>query len=484
MDRKQAEAGIDSRFSHLNDLPLLIRHQSDDGECRFCNRSWLEYTGGTAETECGDGWLCRVHPDDRERCREVLLATIRRRAPFELEYRLRRKDGEYRWLLETGGPVPAGGGDDAGYLCCSYDITGRVKAERVLLQSEMRLRETLENIRLIAIRLDTAGQINLCNKYFLELVDYPIDAVIGRNWFEVFVPPDQATVREMFYSSIKAGKMPVQVQNDILTRAGERRFISWTNVMVHDDDGAISGVMSIGEDITERNKAYNTLAMYQEKLRGLAAELSLAEERERRRLAAELHDQIGQSLTFAKIKADSLKNLVREEGAAALGDVTTLIDRAIQDTRSLIYQISSPILYELGLEASLEWLAEHFETEHGLRIAFYDDGAGKPLSDEVKVTLFQVVRELLINVAKHARADRVSLAVRRRRNQIVISVADDGDGFELSQVVGDVRGRRGFGLFNIRQRLELLGGELDIASLPGRGTTATVVAPLDSDPGR
>lgn len=469
-------------FTHFDELPLLVRHQRGDGGCDYCNRSWFDFTGGTLATERGAGWLCRIHPDDRERCRDVLRTAMRCRTPFELEYRLLRHDGEYRWLLETGSPAPGDGAAATGYFCCSYDITGRVKAERVLLQSEMRLRETLENIQLIAVRLDINGQINLCNRYFLDLVGYPIDAVIGRNWFELFVPPDQAMVREMFYASIKSGTMPASVQNDILTRGGERRFISWTNVMVHDADGVVSGVMSIGEDVTERNKAYNTLAIYQEKLRGLAAELSLAEERERRRLAAELHDQIGQSLTFAKIKADSLKSLVREEGAAALGDVTALIDKAIQDTRALIFQISSPVLYELGLEASLEWLAEHFENEHGLRIAFFDDGAPKPLSDEVKVTLFQVVRELLVNVAKHARAGQVDLTVRRRRDQIVIGVADDGQGFELSQAAGDVRGRRGFGLFNIRQRLELLGGGMTLDSRPGCGTTVTLVAPLSGEP--
>ncbi|WP_236685696.1 PAS domain-containing sensor histidine kinase [Geobacter pickeringii] len=359
------------------------------------------------------------------------------------------------------------------------EISRRLEVEEQLL----RFRETLENMELIAVRLDTAGKITFCNDYFLRLVGWSRQEVLGANWFDRFIPLDQGTVKRFFSSGLTTGAVPAHFQNDIVTRDGSRRFISWTNTVLMGDDGASAGTMSIGEDITDRTAAENTLSRYQEELRSLAAELSLAEERERRRLAADLHDRIGQTLAFTKIRTDSLRQFVVAEGAETLRETAALLEQSIQEVRTLIFQISPPLLYEVGLEAALEWLAETFQEEHGLTVSFQDDGEVKPLAEEVKVTLFQAVREILINTVKHARATRATIAVRAGAGQIVVDVRDDGAGFEAERAVDISRSRSltGFGLFNIRQRLERLGGELLIVSAPGRGTAVTVIAQLLRD---
>lgn len=357
----------------------------------------------------------------------------------------------------------------------------RRDVEEGLREAETRSRETLENVQLISVMVDSEATVTFCNDFFLNLVGWHRDEVMGTNWFDRFIPQDQGTVKRLFTSFCAGGTFPAHLQNDIVTRGGERRFISWNNTVLRDRRGNVTGIMSIGEDITDRILAENALSSYQEQLEKLAAELSLAEERERRRLAADLHDRIGQSLAFASIKTHALRGFVTDGGAGHLADLTELMEQVIRDVRTLIFQISPPLLYEVGLEAALEWLAESIQQEHGFPVIFFDDGEPKPLAEEMKVTLFQVAREVLINAAKHARPGRVSLEVGRRGKRIVLVIADDGVGFDISSVAVNSMTHSGFGLFSIRQRMETLGGQVDVDSLPGRGSTVTVTAPLAAE---
>jgi PAS domain S-box-containing protein len=357
----------------------------------------------------------------------------------------------------------------------------RRDVEEGLREAETRSRETLENVQLISVMVDTEGNVTFCNDFFLNLVGWRREEVMGTNWFDRFIPQDQGAVKRLFASFCSDGRFPIHLQNDIMTRDGERRYISWNNTVLRDRRGHVIGIMGIGEDITERINAENALSSYQEQLENLAAELSLAEERERRRLAADLHDRIGQSLAFANIKTHSLRGFVTEGGVGHLADLSGLMEQVIQDVRTLIFQISPPLLYEVGLEAALEWLAESIQQEHGFPVAFADDDEPKPLADEMKVTLFQVAREVLINAAKHARASTVRLGVQRNGECILLRIEDDGVGFDTSSVAAKSPAHSGFGFFTIRQRMEFLGGQVDIDSLPGRGTTVTVTAPLMSE---
>jgi signal transduction histidine kinase len=213
---------------------------------------------------------------------------------------------------------------------------------------------------------------------------------------------------------------------------------------------------------------------YQEQLRCLAAELSLTEERERRAIAADLHDHIGQTLATARLKLSALA------GTRAADEVRALVDDAIHYTRSLTFELSSPVLYELGLAPAVEQLAERMQDKHGLSIEVHDDGAPKPMDDEVKVVLFKAVRELLMNVVKHARARRARIVLRRAAAAVEISVEDDGVGFAALAAASASAESGGFGLFSIREGLRHCGGEFAIRRMGERGTRATLKAPLQA----
>ena len=232
--------------------------------------------------------------------------------------------------------------------------------------------------------------------------------------------------------------------------------------------------------ITERRQAEGKLLDYQAQLKSLASQLSLTEEYERRRIATELHDRISQFLVISKVKLEALRESAPSADLAkALDEVRDCLDQVIQDTRSLTFDLSSPILYELGLEAAVaEWLVEQIQKKHGIASEFEDDQQPKPLDEDIRVLLFRTIRELLVNVVKHAQARKVKVSIRKIGSEINIDVEDDGVGFDLTEVASIATKTGGFGLFSIRERLERLGGHLEIESGPGRGCKVMVRAPL------
>ncbi len=235
-------------------------------------------------------------------------------------------------------------------------------------------------------------------------------------------------------------------------------------------------------EITERKKAEEKLLIYQKQLRSLASELSLAEERLRRRIATNVHDHVGQNLAISKIKIESLRESVASpELAEDLDEIRDLISQTIESTRSLTFELSPPVLYELGFEAAVEWLVRQTRQQHGLSTEFKGDGQTKPLDNNVRILLFQAVRELLVNVAKHAQARNVTVSTRRVGNEIRVSVEDDGVGFDISQTGSYDYKTGGFGLFSIRERLGHIGGRLEVKSKPGLGTRITLTAPIDQE---
>lgn len=230
------------------------------------------------------------------------------------------------------------------------------------------------------------------------------------------------------------------------------------------------------ECIGERNAQ---LRQHQGKLRTMASQLVLAEERERRRVAEGLHDSICQLLWVAGLKLKMLSQNSSAADAEEFEATEKLVNDALTEARSFTHQLSPPVLYEFGLEPALAKLTERLSEEYELDIAFEDDGQDKLIAEDVRVLLYRAVRELLVNAFKHANAGSVTVSISRNAHVVRIMVSDDGVGFDKDAVTTDERSG-GFGLFSIRERFLDIGGQFDIESEPGHGTTATLEAPLQT----
>jgi signal transduction histidine kinase len=210
----------------------------------------------------------------------------------------------------------------------------------------------------------------------------------------------------------------------------------------------------------------------------------MAEQQERLRIAAELHDGIAQSLAMTNMKLSAIRKMsLPGDAAAQLEELKRLLEETIRSTRSLSFDLSPPVLHDLGLEAALEWLTERVEQEHDIKVEFEDDRKDKPLDENLRNVLFTMVRELVINVIKHSKAKQAKISVIREGKQIQIEVQDQGRGFEVSTSVHEPDREGGYGLFSIRERLRHFGGTLSIRSHPGSGTCVRITAPLRSGKG-
>ena len=239
---------------------------------------------------------------------------------------------------------------------------------------------------------------------------------------------------------------------------------------------------ALKREVKERELRQKEILSYQEKLRGLSSELILTEERERREIATDLHDIIGQTLAMAKMKAGALRgHCSASEASSELKNLSGFIDEAILATRNLTFQLASPILYELGLESALERLAEDTQKRHGLIVGFRGEGGRMSLPTETSVLIFKSARELLINAVKHSNASEVKVRVSRAGGKITVTVRDNGRGFNpvAASVYDGAKG--GFGLFSIREKVSRLGGVFRLSSRPGSGTLAVITAPLGKD---
>lgn len=213
-------------------------------------------------------------------------------------------------------------------------------------------------------------------------------------------------------------------------------------------------------------------------LRQLASQLTLARERERKIIATELHDNIGQNLAFIRMKLKSLRGDAIFSGFDKnLDSLLNLLDQTIASTRSLTFELSPPVLYELGLVPALEWLAERYEHSHGLPIDIHADPNLPQLPEDTRGMLFSAIRELIINVIKHAGASRAEIEVLLGDRALQITVTDDGCGMPANLTLAPDVHPAGFGLFSIRERFLLVGGEFEIRPARKGGTSVHLLLP-------
>jgi PAS domain S-box-containing protein len=390
-----------------------------------------------------------------------------------------RKDGS-EFPLEIGlNPLETGG--KSLILASVVDITERKQAEAALRESEERLARTETFSLVMVTHVDLEGRWLKVPPTLCELLGYSEGELLGHRFHEVTYPEDIDGVWRQCLRLIRGEIKSFDLEKRYIRKDGSLVWAYINCSVVTDTQDRPVHFLTYIRDITNRKLNEEKLRAYQESLRQLANELNTTEERERKRFAADLHDHIGQSLVLAKLDLGRLGELVNGSEANARPIIERLedtIDQAIRQTRSLTQDLSPQVLYALGFDAALEWLAENMQERYDL--VCYIEGGRQPttLSGDAAIVAFQAVRELLVNVVKHAGVKEAHVYVTQRDNIAVIHVEDEGRGFVPEELALPRSHGGGFGLFSIRERLSLLGGSLAIKSRPGKGTSAQVVIPV------
>lgn len=357
------------------------------------------------------------------------------------------------------------------------EIAERIRAEEALRKSEEQHRTMIETMNEGLCMVDKDGVITFVNDQFCEMTGYPRDELIGSPLAGLLDKENKRILKRQFSARMRGDSTPYEI---VMIRKDNRKVDALVSPRpMFDEITHFSGSFGIFMDITERKQSEKKLLSYQEQLRSLASELFLVEERQRRCIATELNDYIGQTLYYCKNKLGVLKELVSTiEMKKSSNEILALIEQTIDYTKSLTFQLGTPILYEEGLEAALKWLGYQFQKQFDLKFHFEDDLKPKPLDDETAILLYQAARELLTNVTMHAKARNMKMSIQRDYKNVQINVEDDGIGFDISKIDPYANKTEGFGLFTIQERLKYLGGNFKFSSKPGHGTSATMIVPL------
>jgi PAS domain S-box-containing protein len=400
-------------------------------------------------------------------------AFIKKKQVSGSEYLFKKKDGRTIPLEVAASLLNNDQGRPKGIIAIGRDSSKRKKDEEQL----RFLGSITENTSDAIIVTDANFIITYINKVGEQFFGYSLNELKGKTP-EIFnVEARAEQIQQELYKIVASGKTYL---GESLNRRkdGSTFYCEYKVMPLKDSDGRIYAYSSVQRDISERKEAEAKLLAYQEQLRALTSEMMLVEERERRRIASELHDQIGQNLALCKLKVTALeKNLADDAMKGELAVVRRLLECSIQDTRSLIFDLSPPVLYELGFAAALEWLAERMQEQFHIPVEFESRIRELELQNDQQVILFQVVRELLINVGKHSRASRSKVILAHEGPLLKIQVNDDGVGFDSSKIFAPREQNSGFGFFSMRERLNYLGGRLEIKSRPGQGAQVILTVP-------
>jgi len=347
----------------------------------------------------------------------------------------------------------------------------------VLRDSEARFRTIFEATTMGIALVDKDGRVVECNPALQQMLGYSLRELVTQTFSGFFLPDDASRGQALFQKLVQGQEDSYHVEQKYIRKDGGtawgRLNVSLLRAAKVEDHLAIC----IIEDIAEQKQAEKEIRTYQEQLRSVASELSLTEERERRRLATDLHDHVGQILALAQIKLGAIRESASSTHLVEpMDEVRRLIEQTIQYTRSLTFELSPPILYDLGFDAAVEWLAELIQEQQGILVKVQADRSSKPMNDEIRVILFQTVRELLANVVKHASAKNIRVFIAREEATLQVTIEDDGLGMGISAEASN--GPSGFGFFSIGERLKYLGGHLGVVSEPGWGTRVTLQMPL------
>ena len=379
-----------------------------------------------------------------------------------------------------------------------YYAMEREKNERIRRDSERKYRLFVDGATGLAfILLDLDGNITHWNSGAERLLGYPEDAALNKHFSMLFTAEDQRTGRPETELR-RAEALEKGDDDNWLVRAdGSRFWASGAVTAIRDPNDKLIGFAKVVRDksaqkdtsdkLAELNRTLEErviqrtqeLTRNQERLRAMASDLTVTEQRERRRLATDLHDYLAQLLVVCRLKLSQGQTISDKETLVkVIHEADTLLDQSLTYTRTLVSQLSPTCLYEFGLHAALVWLGSEMGKQ-GLTVTLKSEVETPNLPEDQAVLVFQSVRELLYNVLKHSGVNEVMVNLSLQGNHLLIEVKDAGCGFRENPEERNEQSPTNFGLFSIRERLEALGGEMVLHSAPQKGTQVLLRIPIE-----
>jgi signal transduction histidine kinase len=363
----------------------------------------------------------------------------------------------------------------------SLDLTARKRAEEAVRESQELLRLVLATLPVGVAVTDRAGDIVLANAASKRIWGDMVIVSGRERWAQTkaswhdsgnsIAPTEWASAR-----ALSEGMTSLNELIDIETYDGQRKTIQNSSAPIRNAEGLIVGSVIVNEDVTERVRAESALRESTDRLQHLSRRLLVVQEEERRHLSRELHDEFGQLLFAISMHLHTAKGLAGDAARSCLEECAVLLQQAGAQLRSLVLDLRPTMLESAGLAPTLRWLAEQHKQRTGIAtqvVGHLDD-----VPSDLAIACFRAAQEALTNVMRHARAQHVWIELSQTDRALELAVRDDGVGFDVTKTLDGAASRGHVGLLGMKERVRILGGDLEVHSKPGHGTRIRICLPL------
>jgi len=485
-ERRQAVAALkesEEKYRLLvKNIPAVVYKGYSDCGVDFIDAKVEELTGyPKREFDTRHlNWLDVLLPEDYQRFKEAFLKGLKESGSYVREYRIRKADGEILWIQDRGQILCKPDGQVDYISGVFFDITERRHAEEALRESEARFASFMRHLPGTAVMRDFQGRYLFANEAWENIQRRPRQDWEGKTIAELWPPETAAHIYASDQQVITEGE-PVQNIEAIPQEDGIHNWLI-NKFPIPDKDGRPTLIGAVGIDITLRRRAEEALRESEQRLRFLTSQLLSAQERERKRISMELHDELGQSLAVLKLQIRAIERGLEDDQQdlkAQCRELLHYLDGVIDDIRRLSRDLSPAILEDLGLQSALQYLINAVSKHYSISQSFEVEDLDHLFPADAQIIIYRIFQECLTNISRHAGATEVSIAVRERDGLISLVFEDNGAGFDPTRVLARRASGRGLGLAALDERARMLGGALEIRSQPGCGTRVTCVIPVD-----
>jgi len=478
--RKQREEAIKEskeRYRGLSEASFEAIFISEKGVCLEQNSTAEKMFGYTLSEAIGRKGTEWIAPEDRDMVMNNMLSGYEE--PYETT--ALRKDGS-TFPAEIQGKMMHYKGRSVRVTALN-DITKRKQAEEKLRKSEQRFRSIFENIPNIAVQgYDADRKIIFWNQASEKLYGYKKEEAIGNQLEDLIIPSEmRKSVIEAVRNWVENG-IPIPHGELILMRKDKTTFPVYSSHVILKNINGEFEMYCIDIDMTERKQSEGALLNSKKMLHYLSSQLITAQEKERRRISLELHDEMGQVLTAISINIRSIEKelplghtpLIKER----IAEIYSLADQASEQIRELSHYLRPSMLDDLGLVPTLRWYLDVYRKRTNLDVKYELINFKERQSPEVETVIYRVVQEALNNIAKHAQAGSVFVRLELKDKEAAVFIKDNGRGFEVNEFLAPDDLKGGIGLLGMQERVSILGGKFSIQSSKGHGTRISVKIPL------
>ena len=478
----EARKKSEDKFRMLINLSPSGIYMTDlDGKCTFVNKAWCMMAGMEPEKAFGDGWINAIHPADRTHVSGLWKKYVNSGREWNWNYRFIDKKGVISWVYGLSKPILDASGNTIGFIGTNTDITDLKLAEENLKQSEEKYRLLSEQSGVGVGLYSKDGIILYYNNKALKNLGGKLEDYVGRSLTEVFGKKDGIKYLKRVKESIRFRKN-LLFEDNFSSPTGNYWFAS-SHSLYSNSKGEVIGVQVVSHDISERKQFESQLIQTTTELRELTRHLVEVREEERTAIARDLHDDLGQKLTALNMDISWLKTRIGVQSRNVenkLEQMVQMMNNTIESVQKISLGLRPSILDDLGLIPAIEWQLTDFHKSSGISCNY--SCSPKDISIDAKVSLmvFRIVQEALTNIARHSGATKASIKISLAKGIIEILVKDNGSGINQNKIDSN----KSFGLIGMRERVNIVNGEISISSNEDEGTRVYVRIPVGEGNGQ